>query len=202
MRYGAKYAYWAPFEGDEPTDGSMPTYGTASEFGGINESNDTLTFADASAYADNLRKIYISEFTSGEISTKALYRDGTLTASIFGMGTDDDSGLSYSSTDDPPYGGYGFISNRMDANKDRYYEVVFYPKVQAKPASSNYKTKEDGITLEYEELTFAIFECNAEVYKVIKDFDTEDEAKSYLDGLFTGESAVPGVETTTEETEE
>lgn len=196
MRYGAKNAYWAAFDGDEPAS-AIPTYGTAAEFGGINESNDTLNFATASAYADNARKIQISEFTDGTVETKALYQTVAFTSEIFGHSTDGAEGEVFGSADDGPFGGYGFVSNKMDANKTKYYEVIFYPKVQAVPDGSNYKTKEDNITLEYESVKFNIFATNytmsngSAAYKLRKVFSTEAAATSYLAGLFDGSSAWP-----------
>lgn len=191
MRYGAKHAMWAPFSGAEPATG-MPTYGEAKELGGLNESNDTLNFAEGSAYADNAEKIHLKEFTNGTIDTHELAVPFDLMAEI--LGTDaDEGGLAYGGSDDAPFGGYGFIACYMDGNKKRTYGVIFYPKVQGSAASGNYKTKEDNITLEYDQIAFNILLPNCDKYKIEERFDTEEEAIAYLEGLFEGTSQVPGV---------
>lgn len=191
MKYGAKGAYWAPFSGDEPTD-AMPTYGTAVEFGGINESAETLNFASASAYADNQKKLQLQEFSDGEVVAKALYQEIELQAAILGTATDSDGGQAFSGDDNQPYGGYGFYANKIDSSKNKYYEVVFYPKVQGSPEGTTYKTKEDGITLEYDSIKFLIYQCNYGKYKITKQFSTEAEAVSYLAALFAGTATIPG----------
>lgn len=192
MRYGAKHAMWAPFLGDEPETG-MPKYGPAVSLGGVNESNDTLNFAEASAYADNAQKIKIKEFANGTIASKMLHLLFSIGSQILGTDADDAEGRSYGEDDSAPYGGYGFFCSRMDANKKRYHEVVFYPKVQGSVEGSNYKTKEDQITLEYDSLAFDILCPNCGKYKIEKRFTTEAAAIAYLEGLFEGTSPVPGL---------
>lgn len=191
MRYGAKGAYWAPFDGDEPKD-EMPTYGPALEFGGINESNDTINFASASAYSDNQKKFEIKEFSNGTISTKTLDQPIPVASAILGTATDNDGGQAYGGDDDQPFGAYGFYCTRIDGNKKKYHEVVFYPKVQGSVEGSNYKTKEDGITLEYDSIQFNMYQANCGLYKITKRFNEESGAINYLAGLFTGTSAIPG----------
>lgn len=193
MRYGAKHAMWAPFLGDEPETG-MPKYGPAVDLGGINESNDTINFAEASAYADNALKLKIKEFSNGTIAAKMLHLLFSVGSSILGTDADDTEGRSYGENDNAPFGAYGFFCSRMDANKKRYHEVVFYPKVQGSIEGSNYKTKEDQITLEYDSLAFDILCPNCGKYKIEKRFTTEAAAINYLLGLFKGTSEVPGLE--------
>lgn len=198
MKYGAKNAMWAPFDSDTPdTAGALPTYGATYALDGVNESNDSLTFADASAYGDNLQKIVIKEFTSGTISAKFVWLPVATLSAMLGTDADDTDGQAYGSEDDQPYGGYGFISNRMDSNKNKFYEVVFYPKVQAAADSSDYKTKENSITLEYDSVPFTILVPECRKYKVEKRFSEESAAVAYLESLFAGTAAVPGLTTTT-----
>lgn len=192
-RYGAKHAMWAPFKGAEPSDG-MPVYDTAEDLGGINESNDTINFAEASAYADNAEKIYLKEFTNGTIASRMLHVPFNTGSKILGTSQREGAeGRSYGGDDDPPLGGYGFYSCYIDANKKRTYGVIFYPKVQGSVEGSNYKTKEDGITFEYDALAYRILLPNCGKYKIEERFDTEEEAIEYLEGLFSGASPVAGV---------
>lgn len=198
MRYGAKYAKWAPWSGDDSDATKLPKYGEAEDMGGINESNDTLNFAEASAYADNAEKIYLKEFTNGTIAARMLHLPFKIGTKILGAAAGEaekptEDSRSYGGDDDPPYGGYGFYSCYMDANKKRTYGVVFYPKVQGSVESSNYKTKEDGITLEYDSISFRIMNPTCGKYKVEARFETEAEAIAYLDGLFAGTASVAGL---------
>lgn len=192
MRYGAKHALWAPFVGEEP-ENAMPTYGEACDFGGINESNETLNFGSAAAYSNNQKNYEIRDFTSGTIAAKALDQPIAVASQILGTATDEDGGQSFGGDDEQPFGAYGFFCSRIDANKKKYHEVIFYPKVQGYIEGSNYKTKEDGITLEYDSVSFNIYQANCGKYKITKRFDAEAAAVTYLKGLFTGTSAVPGL---------
>lgn len=197
-RYGAKHAMWAPFDGAEPSSG-MPKYGSPEDLGGLNESSDTLNFAEASAYADNAQKIYLKEFSNGTVSAKMLQVPFKTGSTILGTAQKDDGeGRAYGDDDDPPYGGYGFCSCNIDENKNRTYSVIFYPKVQGSVDGSTYKTKEDNITLEYDALSFNIMRPNCKKYKIEERFTSEEEAVAYLDGLFAGTSEVAGVTLSTE----
>lgn len=83
MKYGTKGAMWAPMtkEGDAKT---KPTYGEVKEFDGINEFTETLNMATGSAYGDNQEKLYISEFSNGEGTVKAVFIDAEVSAAILG----------------------------------------------------------------------------------------------------------------------
>lgn len=192
MKYGAKNAMWAPFSGEDAA-GALPGYGDVIPLDGVNETSDSLSFAEGSAYGDNTKKIGLKEFTSGTIAAKFVWLPISTLSVILGTATDNDDGQAYSDEDNPPYGGYGFISNRMDSNKNKFHEVVFYPKVQGSADSSSYATKADSITLEYDSLPFDILLPDCGLYKIEKRFATEAEAAGYLTALFKGTAAVPGL---------
>lgn len=192
MRYGAKNARWAPWQGDEPEKG-MPLYGKPEDMGGINESNDTINFAEASGYADNAEKVNIKEFANGNIDARMLAVPFHVGSTILGTDTHGKTGRAYGGEDHAPFGGYGFYSCYIDRENKRTYTVIFYPKVQGSATGSNYKTKEDQITLEYDTISFKILLPKCGKYKVEEQFDTEEEAQEYLDGLFDGTSVVAGV---------
>lgn len=192
MRYGAKNARWAPWQGDEPEQG-MPLYGKTEDMGGINESNDTINFAEASGYADNGEKVKVKEFANGTIDAKMLAVPFPVGSAILGTATHGQTGRAYGGDDHAPFGGYGFYSCYIDGANKRTYTVIFYPKVQGSTTGSNYKTKEDQIALEYDAISFNILLPKCGKYKVEEQFDTEEEAQEYLDGLFAGTSVVAGV---------
>ena len=64
--------------------------------------------------------------------------------------------------------------------------------MQGSVEGSTSKTKENGITLEYDSIKFRIQACGKGVFKVEKRFDKEADAAEYLAGLFSGASAWPG----------
>lgn len=190
MKYGAKGGKWAPMV-TEGTESVKPTYGKVLEFDGLNEFNESLNMATGSAYGDNQEKIFISEFSNGEGTVKAVFIPYEVSEAILGTAGDNDGGLEYRSEDNQPFGAYGFYRTLLDANKKKFYEVNFYPKVQGSIEGSTSKTKEDGVTLEYDAIKLRIQSCNTSTFKIEKRFNTETEAIGYLAGLFEGTSAWP-----------
>lgn len=190
MKYGSKGAKWAPMA-TEGTATAKPTYGDALEFDGLNEVNETLNMATGSAYGDNQEKIFLSEFSNGEATVKAVFISNELSEAILGTTGDSEGGLEYGQEDNQPFGAYGFYRTLMDAKKNKFYEVIFYPKVQGSLEGSTSKTKEDGVTLEYDAIKLRIQSCNNGTFKIEKRFDEETKAIEYLAGLFEGTSAWP-----------
>ncbi len=197
MKYGAKGAKWAPMK-TEGTAFEKPTYGEVMEFDGLNEFDEALNMATGSAYGDNQEKLFISEFSNGEGTVKAVYIPSALAEAILGAEGDGEGGLAYGGEDNQPFGAYGFYRTLMDAKKNKFYEVIFYPKVQGSIEGSNSKTKEDGVTLEYDSIKLRIQLSNNGKFKLEKRFNGEDEAIAYLAALFAGEVQWPGEKKTGE----
>lgn len=189
MKYGAKGGKWAPMQ-TEGTALEKPVYGEAMEFDGLNEFDEALNFATGSAYGDNQEKIFISEFANGEGTVKAVYIPAELSHAILGT-QGNDKGGAYRIDDNQALGAYGFYRTLMDSQKNKYFEVNFYPKVQGTVEGSNSKSKEDGVTLEYDAIKFRIMACKRGEYKVDQRFDSEEKAIAYLDGLFAGTAVWP-----------
>lgn len=189
MKYGAEGAKWAPMV-SEGTETVKPTYGEAMNFDGLNEFNETLNEATGSAFGDNKEKIYISEFSNGEGTVKAVYISPELFQAILGT-QGNDKGSAYRTDDNHALGAYGFYRTLMDSNKNKYYEVNFYPKVQGAVEGSGSKSKEGGITLEYDAIKFRILACNHGEYKIDQRFEKKEDAIEYLEGLFAGKAAWP-----------
>lgn len=189
MKYGAEGAKWAPMV-SEGTETAKPTYGEAMEFDGLNEFNETLNIAEGSAYGDNKEKINVSEFSNGEGTVKAVYISTKLFQAILGT-QGNEKGSAYRIDDNQALGAYGFYRTLMDSNKNKFYEVIFYPKVQGSVEGSNSKTKEGGINLEYDAIKLRILACNKGEYKIDQRFDKKEDAIAYLAGLFAGTAAWP-----------
>lgn len=165
MKYGAKGGKWAQML-SEGTTTVKPTYGEVMAFEGLNEFDETLNMATGSAHGDNQEMIYISEFSNGEGTVKAVYIPAELASQILGTQTNDKGGMAYRTDDNQPLGAYGFYRTIMDPRKNKYYEVNFYPKVQGSVEGANSKTKEDGVTLEYDAIKFGSWLPIAEIIRL------------------------------------
>ena len=73
--------------------------------------------------------------------------------------------------------------------------AVFYPKVKAMLQGTEYNTNGENITLATGKLQFTGAAAMTGDWKIESPyFDTEDEAKAWVDGMFTGASTDIGKE--------
>ena len=174
MEYGAKMIQWAPFASSNPEpDGSVPHYGTPVNLGALNKATETINWAEASAYGDNARKVYIKEFKDGQLAVETLYIPVATMAKLVGgtVETGSEANLHLGSEDAPPYGGLAFYVSAMTDGGAKYYQAIWYPKAKAG----------DSIVLSNAKLTFAIQACKTGDWKILSpEFDTEAEAVSWI----------------------
>lgn len=192
MDYGAKYIKWAPFAEETPEPaGKLPLYGTAITLGALNKATDTPAFNEAKGYGDNALKVYVNKFkeTVIGIETTEVPRESMTAVSGTTLESETKKNMRFRDTDKTPYGGLGFYVNKiLDDGRD-VCMGVFYPKVKAMLQGTEYNTNGENITLSTNKLQFTGSSCNSGDWKIESPyFDTEEEAKDWVDGMFTGES--------------
>lgn len=192
MDYGAKYIKWAPFAEENPEPaGKLPLYGTAITLGALNKATDTPAFNEAKGYGDNALKVYVNKFkeTVIGIETTEVPRESMTAVSGTTLESETKKNMRFRDTDKTPYGGLGFYVNKiLDDGRD-VCMGVFYPKVKAMLQGTEYNTNGENITLSTNKLQFTGSSCNSGDWKIESPyFDTEEEAKAWVDGMFTGES--------------
>lgn len=192
-KFGARYSRWAPWaEGFEDVDSTkLPSYGDALSIGELNKAGDSLNFREGSLHGDDQIALYEKNFKDGSLDVESVFISLPDAAKILGC-AHDENGLAHGDDDEPPYGGYGCITHHIKRGK-KYFEAVFYPKVKASPTAETYETRGDNINFATDKLSFHIESPVCRKYKVIKDFDAEAEAVAYIEGLFKGTAAVPGL---------
>lgn len=199
-KYGARYSQWAAWKDDE-TDSDpskMPKYGTAKTMGELNKVGDNPNFNEGSLAGDDQIVLYEKKFKDGTVDVESVYMPLADAAEMLGASvdsTENATGLAHGDDDVPPYIGYGFITHHVSKTKS-YFEVIFYPKLKASPTSETYDTRGDNINFVTDKVSFHWESPACRKYQVKKDFETEEAARTYLDGLFTGTSAVPGMTAT------
>lgn len=175
---------WAPFASSNPEpDGSVPHYGTPTNLGALNKATETINWAEASAYGDNARKVYIKEFKDGQLAVETLYIPIATMAKLVGgtVESGSEANLHLGSEDAPPYGGLAFYVSAMTDGGAKYYQAIWYPKVKAGLDAKDYSTKGDSIVLNNAKLTFAIQACKTGDWKILSpEFQTEAEAVSWI----------------------
>lgn len=192
MDYGAKYIRWAPFAAENPEPaGKLPTYGTAITLGALNKATDTPAFNEAKGYGDNSLKVYVNKFkeTVIAIETTEVPRDSMMAVSGTTLESETKKNMRFRDTDKIPYGGLGFYVNKMLDDGRDVCMGIFYPKVKAMLQGTEYNTNGENITLSTSKLQFTGSSCNSGDWKLESEyFDTEEEAKAWVDGMYTGTS--------------
>lgn len=193
-KYGAKGAFFAPFASEKPDEvaTALPKYATAFSVGELNKVTDAINFNESSLAGDDRISLYEKSFKDGTVGVESVYVSTANAATILGCAHDEENGLSHGTSDKPPYGGFGFYTRHVKSDGS-YFQAVFYPMIKAAPTAETYDTKGDTLTFVTDKLSFALKEPKCGKYKIIKDFDTEEDAIDYIAGLFAGTETAPGL---------
>jgi hypothetical protein len=193
-KYGAFYSRWAPFAAEQADadKAKLPKYGAVINMGELNKVNETLNFREGSLYGDDQIALYEKNFKDGTLDVESVYLAVTDAASMLGAACDDKNGLAHGDNDVAPYGGYGNLTRHLKHGMT-YYQVIFYPKTKASVASENYETRGENIAFTTDKMSLHVESPACHKFKIIKDFETEAEAIAYLEALFAGTAAVPGL---------
>lgn len=192
--YGAKNQKWAKWADESPDADAkkLPKYDAAKTLGELNKVTDQYNFVDGSLAGDDVTVLYEKKFKDGSVKVSSVYISVKDNAEIHGSKSDAKDGMASSASDDPPYVGYGFTTMHK-SRSNTYFQVVFFPKLKASPDGRTYDTRGENISFTTDDLSFHMEVPLCGVYRVIKDFATEAEAIAYLDTLFGGTAAVPGL---------
>lgn len=192
MDYGAMYIKWAEFAKENAeTDGKLPKYQEAMEVGALNKATDAPAFNEAKGYGSNALKVYVNKFKENVINVEVTEILRPVMSAISGSAIEDGThkNMRFRTSDKAPYGGLGFLVNKiLDDGRD-VCMGVFYPKVKAMLQGTEYNTNGENITLATGKLQFTGAAAMSGDWKIESDyFDTEEEAKAWVDGMFTGAS--------------
>lgn len=193
-KYGARYSRWAPWAEDfEDSDATkLPSYGKAVDIGQLNKVTESLNFNEGSLPGDDQIVLYEKAFKDGTLDVESVYMAVADAAVMLGASHDEANGLAHGDDDVPPYGAYGCITHHLSKTK-QYFQAAFYPKVKANPTAETYETRGDNINFATDKMNFHVESPACRKYKIVKDFETEAEAKAYIDSLFDGTGEVPGL---------
>ena len=184
-QYGAKNLQWAPFAASNPEpEDALPNYGTPLNLGELMSVAETLNFSEVEARADDVRKIYLREFTDGSLTVGILDLADTTAAAILGatVATGDAKDLTLATSDTAPYGGLAFFTTNIKSSGAKYYKGIWYPKVKASMDGRTYQTKQKTIVLDSPQLVFSVDACASGAYKIESgELATEAAAKAWVE---------------------
>lgn len=202
--YGARNSFWAPFKPDtQDTDPTkLPAYGVVKSFGQLNKVTDNPNYNEGSLHGDDQIALYEKKFNDGTVNAESVFLPVEDAATMLGASYDDEMGMAQGDDDTPPYIGYGFVTHHV-GKAGKYFQSVFYPKLKANPAGKDYETRAGSIKYATDKMEYHWESPACRKHKILKDFATEAEANAYIQALFAGTAAVPGLPApTTEQTEQ
>lgn len=168
--FGAKYPCFCP---------SGATAGVV--LGKLVAANLTVTLASGELYADDALDEQLSEFASGSIAMETNDLTDENAGAIFGCDVTDGV-VTYNVGDTAPAGGLGYIKALM-RNKVKFYKGIYYPVARAALGNDNAQTKGSSITFSTSQTTFTVMADDKGDWRKMQTFDTEAEAKAWLQGL-------------------
>lgn len=198
MDYGAMYIKWGQFaEENAEVPGKLPKYQESVEVGALNKATDAPAFNEAKGYGSNSLKVYVNKFKENVIGIEVTEIFRSVMSAISGAEIEKGThkNMRFRTSDKAPYGGLGFFINKiLDDGRD-VCMGIFYPKVKAMLQGTEYKTNGENITLSTGKLQFTGAAAMTGDWKIESDyFDNEEDAKAWVDGMFTGESTDIGKE--------
>lgn len=187
--FGAKYPCFAPFKGVEPTN-ALPKYDVKVVVGKLVSANLTVNLASGELYADDALTEQLSEFASGTIAMETDDMLDDVAAVVYGA-TAAEKKVTYNKGDTAPYGGLGYFKTLM-RDGAKYYKGYFYPKVRAALGNDNAQTRGSSITFGTSNTTFTVFAANTGDWRITETFDSEAEARAWVDEQLAPEAVTPG----------
>lgn len=175
--FGAKYPKFAPIK-EEPAD-ALPKYDAVVVLGRLISAELTPTMASGKLYADDELAESVDEFVSGSLAMATDDMEDDVAAVVYGA-TVSEKKVSYKAGDNPPVGGLAYYKVLMRRGV-KVYKGFFYPRAKAVLGNDSANTKTDSITFGTNSTTFTIFTANTGEWRITEEFDTEAEAKAWVD---------------------
>lgn len=178
--FGAKYFKYAQIK-TEPQD-ALPTYDQEKTvtIGLLVKADLSVNFASGELYADDKLAEKSEEFISGTIAAEVDEMEDETAAIIYGNTVNEENERVDNTGDNAPYGGLAYIKCLMKNGK-KFFRGYFYPKVRAVISNDSASTKSSSITFSTSPLSFTVHEPNNGDWRYTKKFETEAEAKAWVD---------------------
>lgn len=161
-----------------------PVYKGAEKKGVIGkaiQADISITINDVKLYADDVVAESDKSFQSGTITLGLDDLSDDIQTEFLGHTKDTEGEITAKGTDDSPYVGIGFYGVKK-VNGIRKYRAIWLPKVQFGEPNDTNSTKGETVTFNTPVIEGTIMLDDNGDWKKEQTFDTEAEAKSYLEG--------------------
>ena len=180
-KLGLKYMAWAPMA-TEP-EAAIPTYTSNGGIvvGRMVSINVAISNSEGELYADDMLAEYASEFSSADLTADVDNITLENQAKMYGANYSTDGEFTANANDSAPYGGVGGYQV-LQINGTKKYRAWFYPKAKAAIPDFDGTTKGNSISFGTQPIKMKIASPKYGPWYYAKEFDTEAEAKSYING--------------------
>lgn len=189
--YGAKGLQWAKETAAGVEGESFPTYDTPVGLGPLVSVADTITYATAENYGDNVLQEHVSEFQRIDVTVNMTEMPIDSAAAVYGATKNAQGGLSYRAEDSPPDGCLGFYTTKITKGEDgvqkKYFQGVFYPNLKGSRQGATYNTKGSSITFANGQANFTGTAEENGFFQVFSgNLETEEAAKEWVALMLKG----------------
>mgnify|MGYP001053515762 FL=1 len=150
----------------------------------------TATTNTSKDFGDNRAGVTDTSVTTGTVSIEVNEFVNKTYATVLGHKYDAEKDLvTCSSNDEAPYMGVGCIGQ---STGEKPYKAVIYPRVQFKEPTNEYDTKQEQVSFTHTTLEGDFYTMEDGVYSIKAGFDSEAEAKAFINEKFAIQSASGG----------
>ena len=171
-----------------PESTGDPIYDGAKSPGKAISCNVEVENYDAELYADDILVESDKSFKKGTV-TMTIDDENLATAATLLGHTFQDGTIIRKADDNAPYVGLGRIVMKL-VNNVRKYKVEFLYKVKFSEPSAENTTKGEDIEFGTPELEGTLTALLNGKWSIAKEFDSKDDARTYLEGLMTAPESV------------
>lgn len=177
--FGAKYSCFKP---NGAANGLV--------LGKLVAANLTVNLASGELYADDGLAEQLSEFSSGSLAMETDNMSDPIASAVYGAKVTNGM-VTYNKSDNAPEGILAYYKSLMVSGV-RKFRTYIYPRAKAAVGNDNATTRGNSINFQTAQTTFTIFDDPNGDWRKTKEFDSEADAKAWIDS----ELSVSGAATT------
>ena len=147
--------------------------------GKLAAANLTVNLASGELYADDSLAEQLSEFSSGSLAMETDNMSDAVASTVYGAQVSNGI-VTYNKGDYAPEGILAYFKALMVSGV-RKFRGYIYPRAKAAIGNDNATTRGNSINFQTAQTTFTIFDDANGDWRRTKEFDTEAEAKAWID---------------------
>lgn len=181
-KIGFEYIVAAELDAEKAVSEDTASYTNGKEIGPGANFSVTVSANDAKDYGDDRLLVTDVSVTGGTISAELNEPTLEIEAWLLGHKYNETSGVVRNAEDTPPYLGVGIVGkSRSSTKKGIIYRAKVYLKNQFKEPNDEHTSKQDSTTFNHTTLDGNLFVLKNGDWKIEKEFDSLDEAKTFVD---------------------